>query len=56
MEREREKSGQAPRRGMSRDVKLILQFRIPVLIVFLAVTALLCLQLENIRLTADPLG
>jgi len=56
MEREREKSGQAPRRGMSCDVKFILRFRIPVLIVFLAVTALLCLQFENIRLPADPLG
>ena len=56
MEGESEKSGRAPLRGVSCDVKFTLRFRIPVLILFLAVTALFCLQLENIRLTPDPLG
>jgi len=56
VERENEKSGRAPLRGVSCDVKFILRFRIPVLLGFLAVTVLLCLQLGNIRLAQDPLG
>jgi len=34
----------------------VVRFRIPILIVFLAVTAFLCSQIGNIRLAADPLS
>ncbi len=34
----------------------VVRFRIPILIILLAVTAFLCSQLGNIRLTADPLS
>jgi len=34
----------------------VVRFRVPILLVFLAVTALLCSQLGNIRLAADPLS
>ncbi len=40
--------------GVSRGPDLILKFRVPVVILFAAVTAFLCVQLKNLRSTADP--
>lgn len=37
-------------------MSFILRFRLPILVLFLTGTALLCSQLGKIRLTADPLG
>ena len=43
-------------RGTSFTMRFILRYRIPVLIVLLAATALLACQIRHVRLTADPLG